>query len=77
MGWQMLGLDGSEIFTFKNIENGILNGSAIEVHANHSTKKPLFFLVYAQAKTHAERQLLAAGGIPQSVFHKILNDQLK
>ncbi|OZI71473.1 aconitate hydratase AcnA [Bordetella genomosp. 12] len=73
-GWRQLGLEGSERFALHNIEAGIMSGEPIEVTAEAVDGQTTRFTVSAQVLTEAERQLMAAGGIPASVLHSFLNE---
>ncbi|AMD44211.1 aconitate hydratase AcnA [Bordetella holmesii] len=73
-GWRELGLQGSEQFALHNIEAGIMHGEPIEVIAQAPDGQVTRFTVRAQVLTEAERQLMAAGGIPASVLHSFLNE---
>lgn len=70
-GWRQLGLTGSEVFQFQNVENGIEHGQPIDVIARDG-KQEICFQVQSQVLTLAERQLMAQGGIPASVLNSFL-----
>lgn len=72
-GWRQLGLTGAEILRFDNVANGVLKGEPIEVVAEDGERR-IRFQAYAQVLTHAERKLMAEGGIPASVLNGFLND---
>lgn len=71
-GWQTLGLTGEEIFSFRNVQEGIAHGESIHVVArtDDNTKDDIEFIVTAQVLTEAERKLMLEGGIPQSVLKR-------
>ena len=71
VSWQSLGLDGSETYSFSQIEPGILKGEPIEVSAEHQNGHGIVFRVKAQVNTSAERELLRQGGIPQSIIKSL------
>jgi aconitate hydratase len=73
-GWRQLGLDGSELYAFAGVEAGVLQGSAIGVTARRADGSTIAFQVAAEARTAAERHLMAAGGIPNSVLQDLLRD---
>jgi aconitate hydratase len=68
VSWQSLGLDGTEIYTFGQLEAGISQGAPIVVTARHDQGHQVVFHVRAQVGTAAERELLRLGGIPQSII---------
>ena len=70
-GWRNLGLTGTERFTFSNIIESIRTGIPIEVTAQSESGK-ICFQVLPQVLTEAERGLMAAGGIPQSVLRSFI-----
>ena len=74
-GWRSLGLDGSERYSIRNVKEGIMTGAPINVQAIGDDGRRITFTVRAQVLTEAERQLMAAGGIPASVLHHFLNKQ--
>ncbi len=51
-----------------------MHGEPIEVIAQAPDGQVTRFTVRAQVLTEAERQLMAAGGIPASVLHSFLNE---
>jgi len=71
-GWQILGLTGEEIFSFRNVQEGIAHGESIHVVArtDDNRKDDIEFIVTAQVLTDAERKLMLEGGIPQSVLKR-------
>jgi aconitate hydratase len=66
-GWRQLGLTGSEIFSFEGIEQGIRDGSPVQVSAKGAAGV-IRFEVVPQLLMQAERELLAGGGIPMQVL---------
>ncbi|MNU06670.1 hypothetical protein D3C72_2519420 [compost metagenome] len=52
---------------------GVLQGEPIAVIAEDGERR-IVFQAYAQVLTHAERKLMAEGGIPASVLNGFLND---
>ena len=71
-GWRQLGLDGSELFSFDEVEAGVLQGHPIRVTAQASDGAVTHFEVLAEVRTAAERHLMAAGGLPKSVLRDVL-----
>jgi aconitate hydratase len=74
-GWRQLGLDGSESYAFEGVEAGVLEGAAITVTATRDDGSSVAFRVLAEARTAAERHLMAAGGIPSSVLQDLLHTE--
>lgn len=72
-GWRQLGLTGAERLRFENVANGVLKGEPIDVIAEDG-ERHIRFQAYAQVLTHAERKLMAEGGIPASVLNAFLTD---
>ena len=72
-GWRQLGLTGAETLCFENVANGVLKGEPIDVTAEDGERR-IRFQAYAQVLTHAERKLMAEGGIPASVLNAFLTD---
>ncbi|ADP19305.1 aconitate hydratase 4 [Achromobacter xylosoxidans A8] len=72
-GWRQLGLTGAESLRFENVAKGVLQGEPITVIAEDGERR-IVFHAYAQVLTHAERKLMAEGGIPASVLNGFLND---
>ena len=72
-GWRQLGLDGSERYDFEGVEAGVLQGNVITVHATRDDGSVVYFQTHAEARTAAERHLMAAGGIPNSVLQELLS----
>lgn len=70
-GWRQLGLTGAETLRFDNVANGVMKGEPVEVTAQDGQRR-IHFQVYAQVLTHAERKLMAEGGIPASVLNAYL-----
>ena len=68
VSWQSLGLDGTEVYAFGNVEMGVKAGESIEVCALHANGHKVVFQVHALVNTSAERELLRLGGIPQSII---------
>ncbi|NML47568.1 aconitate hydratase AcnA [Ramlibacter sp. G-1-2-2] len=71
-GWRQLGLDGSELFAFEGVREGVLQGTPIRVQAQRADGRTVAFEVQAETRTAAERALIAAGGLPQSVLQDLL-----
>lgn len=71
-GWQELGLDGTETYTFFDAAKNIQLAQKVLVQATHKNGRVVQFWVTPQAHTKAERDLLLQGGIMLSV----LNDYL-
>lgn len=71
--WRSLGLTGSEIFRFSNVETGVRDGTPIDVVAVGDDGE-IRFQVWPQVLTHAERTLMAEGGIPASVLRSFLSN---
>ncbi|QVQ26359.1 aconitate hydratase AcnA [Achromobacter deleyi] len=72
-GWRQLGLTGAETLRFENVADGVLKGEPIDVIAEDGERR-IRFQTYAQVLTHAERKLMAEGGIPASVLNAFLTD---
>jgi aconitate hydratase len=74
-GWRQLGLDGSESFRFEGVAQAVREGGAVQVIATHpSGRAEIRFEALPQVLTVAERELMAAGGIPASVLQSFLSD---
>jgi aconitate hydratase len=74
-GWRQLGLDGSESFRFEGVAQAVREGGAAQVIATHPSGRPdVRFEALPQVLTVAERELMAAGGIPASVLQSFLSD---
>jgi aconitate hydratase len=73
-GWRALGLDGSERFDFEGVEAGVLQGTPIRATAQRSDGSVRRFEVQAEVRTAAERDLMAAGGLPRSVLRDVLQE---
>jgi aconitate hydratase len=71
-GWQQLGLDGSEVYDFEGVADGVLHGHPIRVQAHRPDGTAISFEVMAETRTAAERHLMAAGGLPRSVLGELL-----
>ena len=71
-GWQQLGLDGSEVYDFEGVADGVLHGHPIRVQARRPDGTAITFEVRAETRTAAERHLMAAGGLPRSVLGDLL-----
>ncbi len=71
-GWRQLGLDGSELFTFTNVEQGVADTAPIHVTATRADGHAVEFDVLPEVRTAAERHLMAAGGLPKSVLRDLL-----
>ncbi len=71
-GWRQLGLDGSEVYDFDGVADGVLHGHPIRVQAHRADGRVLTFEVMAETRTAAERHLMAAGGLPRSVLGDLL-----
>ncbi len=72
-GWQQLGLDGSELFSFEGVETSMVSGAPIRVTAQSADGAQRVFEVLPEVRTTAERQLMAAGGLPMSVLRDLVN----
>ncbi len=72
-GWRQLGLTGAQTLRLENVANGVLKGEPIDVIAEDGSRQ-VRFQAYAQVLTHAERKLMAEGGIPASVLNAFLTD---
>ncbi len=72
-GWRQLGLDGSELFSFQNLREGVLDGAPIQVNATRVGRESIAFTAYAETRTAAERYLMAAGGLPRRVLQDALS----
>jgi aconitate hydratase len=70
-GWRQLGLDGSERFCFENVAQALRTGGAVQVIA-HGAQGEIRFEALPQVLTEAERELMAAGGIPAHVLRSFL-----
>lgn len=70
-GWRQLGLDGTEVFSFRHVAQALLDGSPIDVQAQ-GAQGITRFQVLPQVLTAAERKLMAEGGIPKSVLRTFL-----
>jgi aconitate hydratase len=70
-GWRQLGLTGAETLRLENVADGVLKGEPIDVIAEDGDRR-VRFQAYAQVLTHAERKLMAEGGIPASVLNAFL-----
>ncbi len=73
-GWRQLGLDGSERYGFEGVREGVLEGAPIRVSARREDGRSIEFTVLAETRTAAERHLMAAGGLPRSVLHDLLQE---
>lgn len=71
-GWRQLGLDGSELYSFDNVEAGVREGAPIRARAESQDGRQTEFEVFAEVRTSAERHLMAAGGLPRSVLMELL-----
>jgi len=70
-GWRQLGLDGSECFRFERVEEAVRSGGTVQVVAQGKSGEIRFEAV-PQVLTEAERELMAAGGIPAHVLQSFL-----
>ena len=68
---ESLGLAGDEEFRFDGVSEGVLHGTPIRVTATGANV--VTFDVIAQIFTESQRQLIAAGGMPQQVLNRFLN----
>jgi aconitate hydratase len=71
-GWRQLGLNGSESYTFEDVEAGVRTGASIRACAERSDGTRLSFEVFPEMRTAAERRLMAAGGLPSRVLRDLL-----
>lgn len=70
-GWRQLGLTGTETYTFSNVAQALRDGTPVRVAAEGANGRTEFEAV-PQVLTQAERELLAAGGIPAQVLQHFL-----
>ncbi|MBB3066127.1 aconitate hydratase AcnA [Limibacillus halophilus] len=73
IGWRLLGLDGSEIFTLSGIATSVQSGNPVEVVAEKADGRVVTFTVRPVLAGDSERRLLEDGGI----FASVLKDFLK
>ena len=71
-GWRQLGLDGMEQYGFEGVEEGVREGKPIRVTATRAGGTTICFQVLTEVRTAAERHLMAAGGIHNSVLKDLL-----
>ena len=71
-GWRQLGLTGTERFSFEHVAEAVKTGRPVEVTAHRESGDVIRFQAMAQVLTAAERGLMAAGGIPQSVLRSFI-----
>jgi len=70
-GWRQLGLTGEEAYSFDDVAQAVHEGGPVRVTAE-GPRGRIVFQAVPQVLTQAERELLAAGGIPVQVLQHFL-----